>query len=45
MAIAVRYAETEPQPPPRRESRVGLVGGLFFAVAVFGLTLALLTIL
>lgn len=43
MATAVRYAETEPQ--PHREGRVGLLGGLFFAVAVFGLTLALLTIL
>ncbi|HEX2562152.1 hypothetical protein [Phenylobacterium sp.] len=43
MAIAVRYAETEPQPQPRRAN--GLTGALLFAAAVFTLTLALLTLL
>lgn len=45
MAIALRYVEAELQPQPKPVKVVGLTSVLFFAAAVFALTLALLTLI
>ena len=44
MAIALRYAEAELQPQPKRARLGVLASALLFAAAVFGVTLTLLTI-